>query len=87
MAYIGSWRRLKLKLACHSLGQRQTDPGSLMFHFVLYSNFFFWQGGGGGGGLVANQVPPDLIDDLQPISRETDDNDVMYNCWWMNKRS
>ena len=52
MAYIGSWRRLKLKLACHSLGQRQTDPGSLMFHFVLYSNFFL---GGGGGGWFGSQ--------------------------------
>ena len=69
-----------IKLACQSLRQRQTDPASLMFHFVLYSNIFFLV-------LVANQVPPDLTDVLQPISRETDDNDVMCNCWWMNKRS
>ena len=27
------------------------------------------------------------IDGLQPISRDTDNNDVIYNCWWMNKRS
>ena len=24
---------------------------------------------------------------LQTISRDTDNNDVMYNCWWTNKRS
>ena len=24
---------------------------------------------------------------LQPISRDTDNNAAMYNCWWKNKRS
>ena len=28
-----------------------------------------------------------LIGGLQPISRDTDNNAAMYNCWWMNKRS
>ena len=27
------------------------------------------------------------IGGLQPISRDTDNNAVMYNCWWTNKRS
>ena len=27
------------------------------------------------------------IGGLQPISRDTDNNVVMYNCWWKNKRS
>ena len=27
------------------------------------------------------------IDGLQPISRDTDNNAAMYNCWWTNKRS
>ena len=27
------------------------------------------------------------IGGLQPISRETDNNAAMYNCWWTNKRS
>ena len=28
-----------------------------------------------------------LIGGLQPISRDTDNNAEMYNCWWTNKRS
>ena len=24
---------------------------------------------------------------LQPISRDTDNNAAMYNCWWTKKRS
>ena len=27
------------------------------------------------------------IGGLQPISRDTDNNAAMYNCWWTNKRS
>ena len=27
------------------------------------------------------------IGGLQPISRDTDNNNAMYNCWWKNKRS
>jgi len=27
------------------------------------------------------------IGGLQPISRDTDNNTAMYNCWWTNKRS
>ena len=27
------------------------------------------------------------IGGLQPISRDTDNNAAMYNCWWKNKRS
>ena len=27
------------------------------------------------------------IGGLQPISRDTDNNNVMYNCWWKNKKS
>ena len=27
------------------------------------------------------------IGGLQPISRDTDNNASMYNCWWTNKRS
>ena len=27
------------------------------------------------------------IGGLQPISRDTDNNATMYNCWWTNKRS
>ena len=26
------------------------------------------------------------IDALQPMSRDTDNNTAMYNCWWTNKR-
>ena len=28
-----------------------------------------------------------IIGGLQPISRDTDNNAAMYNCWWTNKRS
>ena len=28
-----------------------------------------------------------VIGGLQPISRDTDNNAAMYNCWWTNKRS
>ena len=28
-----------------------------------------------------------IICGLQPISRDTDNNAAMYNCWWTNKRS
>ena len=28
-----------------------------------------------------------LIGGLQPVSRDTDINAEMYNCWWTNKRS
>ena len=28
----------------------------------------------------------DIIGGLQPISRDTDNNDAMYNSWWTNKR-
>ena len=28
-----------------------------------------------------------ITDCLQLISSDTDNNDVMYNCWWTNKRS
>ena len=31
--------------------------------------------------------PEPAIVDLQRISKETDNNAAMYNCWWMNKRS
>ena len=27
------------------------------------------------------------IGGLQPISRDTDNNAAMHNCWWTNKRS
>ena len=27
------------------------------------------------------------IDALQPISKDTDNNNVMYICWWTNKKS
>ena len=27
------------------------------------------------------------IGGLQPISRDTDNNAAIYNCWWTNKRS
>ena len=27
------------------------------------------------------------IGGLQPISRDTDNNAAMFNCWWTNKRS
>ena len=27
------------------------------------------------------------IGGLQPISRDTDNNAAMYNCWWTNKRT
>ena len=27
------------------------------------------------------------IGGLQPVSRDTDNNAAMYNCWWTNKRS
>ena len=27
------------------------------------------------------------IGGLQPISRDTDNNAAMYNCWWTSKRS
>ena len=27
------------------------------------------------------------IGGLQPISRDTDNNAAMYNCWWTNKRN
>ena len=30
---------------------------------------------------------PFQIGGLQPISRDTDNNAAMYNCWWTNKRS
>ena len=34
---------------------------------------------------VTGEVSP--IGGLQPISRDTDNNAAMYNCWWTNKRS
>ena len=33
------------------------------------------------------KVSNNLIGSLQPMSRDTDNNAAMYNCWWTNKRS
>ena len=36
---------------------------------------------------VISYVHSLVIGGLQSVSRDTDNNDVMYNCWWTNKRS
>ena len=48
---------------------------SILLGFFFVCSFFFWWEGGGGEGLI-------LIDGLQLISRDTDNNAAMYNCWW-----
>ena len=37
--------------------------------------------------VCVNWVLNFTIGGLQPISRDTDNNAAMYNCWWTNKRS
>ena len=36
---------------------------------------------------IHSGVPQGSIGGWQPISRDTDNNAAMYNCWWTNKRS
>ena len=39
-------------------------------------------------GHVKNRIQyKSAMGGLQPISRDSDNNAAMYNCWWTNKRS